>query len=388
MNCSRLLSLSFPVNIEDQKVFRQRTFRFFSYSIANMMSLIYGAALIALVLYFYGAETRLISLLFLMTSAIAVVLIVVSRHVIKTKPDRHKLTFFLKIRVFLGCLIGLLYSLAVVLLPDKNIELGIFFLLFIYLVSIAIAIFQYSVIPIYYILYNLSVFLPVSLYLLYKPNEISNLILIMLISGTIVFISKGLRISKNEIKSIEINLKLQREIAAHVITRQKLREMALFDNLTNIANRYSLEERAAASMLKASNNGQHIAFLFIDLNDFKLINDQYGHDIGDKVLIKATQSIKENIRASDFVARFGGDEFVVILENYNLDKIKVNLIESIQASLNKNIEIDGITIKLSASIGTSIYPHDGDNLQALLRNADISMYKQKSNIKPKQVHVG
>jgi len=376
------------VNIEDQKVFRQRTFRFFSYSIANMMSLIYGAALIALVLYFYGAETRLISLLFLMTSAIAVVLIVVSRHVIKTKPDRHKLTFFLKIRVFLGCLIGLLYSLAVVLLPDKNIELGIFFLLFIYLVSIAIAIFQYSVIPIYYILYNLSVFLPVSLYLLYKPNEISNLILIMLISGTIVFISKGLRISKNEIKSIEINLKLQREIAAHVITRQKLREMALFDNLTNIANRYSLEERAAASMLKASNNGQHIAFLFIDLNDFKLINDQYGHDIGDKVLIKATQSIKENIRASDFVARFGGDEFVVILENYNLDKIKVNLIESIQASLNKNIEIDGITIKLSASIGTSIYPHDGDNLQALLRNADISMYKQKSNIKPKQVHVG
>lgn len=387
MNCSSLLSLSFPANIEEQEVFRQRAFRFFSYSIANMMSLIYGAALIALVLYFYGAETKFIILLFLITSTIAVVLIVVSRHVLRTKPDKSKLTFFLRARVFLGCLIGLMYALAVVLLPDKNIELGIFFLLFIYLVSIAIAIFQYSVIPIYYILYNLSIFLPVTLYLLYKPNEISNLILVMLISGTIVFISKGLRVSKNEIKSIEVNLKLQREIAAHVITRQKLREMALYDNLTCIANRYSLEERAAASILKANGNGQHIAFLFIDLNDFKLINDQYGHDIGDKVLIKATQSIKENIRSSDFVARFGGDEFVVMLENYSLDKIKVNLIESIQASLNKNIEIDGITIKLSASIGTSVYPHDGDNLQALLRNADISMYKQKSSIKPKQVKV-
>lgn len=322
-----------------------------------------------------------------MTSAIAVMLIVVSRYVLRTKPDRNKLTFFLKVRVFLGCLIGLLYSLAVVLLPDKKYWTWHFFLLFIYLVSIAIAIFQYSVIPIYYILYNLSVFLPVTLYLLYKPNEISDLILIMLISGAIVFISKGLRISRSEIKSIEVNLKLQREIAAHVITRQKLREMALYDNLTNIANRYSLEERAADSILKASANGQHIAFLFIDLNDFKLVNDQYGHDIGDKLLIKATQSIKENIRASDFVARFGGDEFVVMLENYNLDQIKVNLIESIQASLNKHIEIDAKTIKLSASIGTSIYPKDGDNLQALLRNADISMYKQKSSIKSKQVHI-
>lgn len=203
--------------------------------------------------------------------------------------------------------------------------------------------------------------------------------------GVIFFVSKGIKISRSEINAIEVNLQLQAEIAEHVLTRQKLREMALYDNLTNIANRYLLEERAADSIHKASNNGQHIAFLFIDLNDFKQINDQYGHDIGDKVLIEAAESIRQNIRTSDFVARLGGDEFVVILENYNLDNIKVDLIESIQTSLNKNIEIDGSTIKLRACIGTSIYPHDGENLQALLRNADIRMYKQKSSFKSKLV---
>lgn len=385
MNFSSLFSLSFPDNVEKQEVFRQRTFRFFSYSISNMMGLIYGAGLIALVLYVYGAEQKLIALLFLMTSAIAIILIIISKYVVKQKPEKNKLAFFLQLRIFLGCSIGLMYALAVVLLPDENIELAILFLLAIYLVSIAIAIFQYSVIPTYYILFNVSIFLPLTAYLLYKPNEISTLTIILLISGGIIFVSKGLKISKNEIDSIEVNLKLQTEIEEHVITRQKLSEMALYDNLTNIPNRYLLEEHAAASIQKASNKNQHIAFLFIDLNDFKQINDQYGHDVGDKVLIEATQSIKKNIRTSDFVARLGGDEFVVILERYNLDRIKVSLIKSIQTSLNKNIEIDGSTIKLSASIGTSVYPYDGDNLQALLRNADKNMYKQKSRFKLKPV---
>lgn len=381
MNLSSLFSLSFPVNTEEQEVFRQRTFRFFSYSISNMMGLIYGAGLIALILYVYGAEKTLTALLFLVTSAIAIVLIIVSRYVTRNKPDNNKLTFFLRLRVFLGCLIGLLYAMAVTLLPDENIEIAILFLLSIYLVSIAIAIFQYSVVPIYYILFNISIFLPLTIFLLYKPNDISVITLILLMSGGILFISKGLKVSKNEISSIEINLKLQTEIAEHVITRQKLREMALYDHLTNIGNRYLLEERATASIKKASDNNQHIAFLFIDLNGFKQINDLYGHDKGDKVLIEATERVRQNIRESDFVARLGGDEFVVMLENYNLDKIKVNLIESIQTSLNKNIEIDGCTIELRASIGTAVYPHDGDNLQALLRKADISMYKQKSSIK-------
>ncbi len=381
MKLSRLFSLSFPVNSEEQEVFRQRTFRFFSYSISNMMGLIYGAGLIALILYVHGAEKKLTALLFLTTSAIAIVLIIVSQYVIRNKPDNKRLAFFLRLRIFLGCLIGLLYAMAVILLPDENIEIAILFLLSIYLVSIAIAIFQYSVIPIYYIFFNISIFLPLTVYLLYKPNEISVITMALLLSGGIILISKGLKVSKNEIRSIEVNLKLQTEIAEHVITRQKLREMALYDHLTNIGNRYLLEERATASIKKARDNGQHIAFLFIDLNDFKQINDQYGHDKGDKVLIEATERVRKNIRASDFVARLGGDEFVVMLENYSLDKIKVNLIESIQTSLNKNIEIDGSTIELRASIGTAVYPHDGDNLQALLRKADISMYKQKNSIK-------
>lgn len=376
-----LFSLSYPVDAENQEIFRQRTFRFFRYSISNMMGLIYGAGLISLVLFTHGAEQKYIALFFFMTSAIAIVLIIVSRHVLINNPTKHKLAIFLRLRIALGCLIGLMYALAVFLLPAENIEQGILFLLAIYLVSIAIAIFQYSIIPTYYILFNFSIFLPLTVFLLYNPNEISTITVILLFSGTILFTSKGLKVSISEINSIKVNINLQAEIAEHIITRQKLREMALYDNLTKVANRNLFEDSATASILNARKNGQKIALLFIDLNNFKQINDQFGHDIGDKILIETAESIRRNIRTSDLVARIGGDEFVVILENYNLSKIKANLIESIQCSLNKNIEIDGDIVELRASIGTSIYPDDGDNLLTLLKNADMRMYNQKSNYK-------
>ncbi len=303
---------------------------------------------------------------------------------IKNKPAKHKLANFLKLRVALGCAIGLMYALAVALLPEKNIEQPILFLLSIYLVSIAIAIFQYSVIPSYYILFNISIFLPLTIFLLSKPNEISAITILLLLSGIILFTNKGLKVSLSEINSIKVNLKLQTEIAEHVITRQKLSEMALYDNLTKVANQNMFEDSAKSSIRKACDNGYQMALLVIDLNGFKQINDKFGHDIGDKVLIEVADSIRKNIRSSDLVARLGGDEFVVILEHYNLGEIKVNLIESIQRSLNKDIDIEGNIVELRASIGTSIYPHDGDNLKTLLQNADVRMYDQKSNLKPNQ----
>lgn len=381
MTFQQLFSLSYPTDEKNQEIFQERVSRFFGYSIANMMGLIYGAGLIALVLYIHGAEGNLITFHFLVISAIAIVLMVISIYVVKTTPVKHKLALFLQLRVLLGCSIGFMYALAALLLPEENAEQGILFLLAIYLVSIAIAIFQYSVIPTYYIAFNISIFLPFAIFLIIKPNDVSMMTIILLLSAAVLFISKGVKVSKNEINSIMLNLKLKAEIAEHVVTRQKLREMAMYDNLTKVANRYLFEDSATTSILNARDKGQKIAVLFIDLNNFKRINDHFGHDVGDKVLVEAAERIGRNIRSSDLVARLGGDEFVVVLENYNLDKIKSNLIESITSSLNENIEIDGNLIELRASIGTSIFPFDGDNLESLLNSADSKMYKQKSSVK-------
>lgn len=378
MNSSNIFSLLYPRDTGSQHIFHQRVWRFFSYSVSNMLSLILGASLIALVLYIHEAQIKHIALLFFTTSAVAVMVIFISQYVLKAKLEKNLLAVFLQIRVVLGCCIGVLYGLAVFLLPDKNIDVGILFLLSIYLVSIAIAIFQYSIIPTYYISFNLSIFIPLAVGLLNTPNNISSMTLVLLAIGVILFAKKGLKVSQSEIDSIKVNLQLKAEVAEHIITREKLREMALYDNLTKVANRYLFEESATALLSKAHRNKQNVALLYIDLNQFKYINDNFGHDIGDKVLVEATNRIRKNIRSSDLVARIGGDEFVIVLENYHLDKVKVNLIESIQATLNEDIEIDNKVIELRASIGASIYPHDADNLSELLRLADAKMYQQKA----------
>ena len=99
--------------------------------------------------------------------------------------------------------------------------------------------------------------------------------------------------------------------------------------------------------------------------------------MGDQVLIEAANRIQQKIRHSDLVARFGGDEFVVVLENYSLDVVKVDLIDSIRATLNEDIEIEGKRLELRASVGVAMFPKDGNSLRDLLHNADSRMYNQK-----------
>jgi diguanylate cyclase (GGDEF)-like protein len=383
MTLKQLLSLSYPMDEKNQQVFEQRVLRFFSYSTSNMMTLIFGAGLIALVLHIHDAESGLIKIHFLVTSALAIALIIISRHVIKNTPVTHKLAQFLQLRVFLGCAIGFMFAIATLLLPEENTAHGILFLLPIYIVSVSIAIFQYSVIPAYYIAFNISIFIPLIVIIMGQPNpnETSLMTIVLLLSGAVIYISKGLKVSKNEINLIVLNSKLKSEIDEHIITRQKLTEMALYDNLTKVANRYLFEDSAKKSILRARDSGQRIALLYIDLNRFKKINDCFGHDIGDKVLVEVAQRIRANIRSCDFVARLGGDEFVVILENFNLNNINVDLAEAIRFSLNEDIVIDGNIVELRASIGTSIFPQDGDDVITLLNKADSEMYVQKKSIK-------
>jgi diguanylate cyclase (GGDEF)-like protein len=117
----------------------------------------------------------------------------------------------------------------------------------------------------------------------------------------------------------------------------------------------------------------------IDLNDFKSINDLYGHTAGDVVLIATARRLRAAVRASDTVARFGGDEFVLIIESIEDPQAMVHMGEKLFDSLAEPITLDiGVLAKISASIGMAIYPDDGANLNDLLNVADQAMYQCKS----------
>lgn len=158
----------------------------------------------------------------------------------------------------------------------------------------------------------------------------------------------------------------------------ELETMSNIDILTKIYNRKKFDEYSNMILLSAKRYNFPISFVLIDLNKFKTINDTYGHDVGDDILILFTKIVKNSIRESDYLFRLGGDEFVLILAHttqkdthFILDKIKEN------CKANKYTR-DDIEIVTDASFGVAQFPLDGDDIDTLLKVADIKMYEDKN----------
>jgi diguanylate cyclase (GGDEF)-like protein len=151
-------------------------------------------------------------------------------------------------------------------------------------------------------------------------------------------------------------------------TREQGRAEGLLDALTGLPNRLLFNDRLDMIIREATRTGECFALLFVDLDRFKTINDTLGHAVGDQVLITATQRLRTSVRASDTVARYAGDEFVVVL-------IAEKIVQLMQAPLRID---DGTELQVTASIGVSFHPDDADDAETLLKHADEAMYAAKS----------
>ena len=168
------------------------------------------------------------------------------------------------------------------------------------------------------------------------------------------------------------------------ITERKRLELELekhanYDNLTGLPNRKLFFEVLDRKILENERDNRKFALLFIDLDGFKDINDNYGHEVGDEVLIKVGDKLLKCIRKSDTVARMGGDEFTIILRNIKDKTTAENLVKKIHTVLQEAIYIGDNECNIGSSIGISIYPDHGKDSETLLRNADLSMYEIKRN---------
>jgi diguanylate cyclase (GGDEF)-like protein/PAS domain S-box-containing protein len=167
------------------------------------------------------------------------------------------------------------------------------------------------------------------------------------------------------------------------ITRRKRREeevqhKANHDVLTGLPNRALMQQRAEQALDDAARNGSCMALVFIDLDKFKQINDQLGHQVGDRLLVAAAQRLRRCVRSSDTVARLGGDEFVLLLPALS-DQAPVHTIAAkVVQSLGQPFHIDGQSLEISASAGISIYPDHGLALEKLIELADAAMYRAKT----------
>lgn len=161
-------------------------------------------------------------------------------------------------------------------------------------------------------------------------------------------------------------------------SEQRLQFLATHDALTRLPNRMLLQERIDHALRLAQRNKTQLAVLFIDLDRFKVINDTLGHDAGDQLLLQASHRLVNCLRESDTIARQGGDEFVVLLEEFSEDvQYLAGVARKVMDVLMQPFTLMGQEVFISASIGISIYPQDGRDMSTLLKNADIAMYRAK-----------
>jgi diguanylate cyclase (GGDEF)-like protein len=181
---------------------------------------------------------------------------------------------------------------------------------------------------------------------------------------------------------IEIELAtvaLREEVAVRQNAQSRLAYLASHDPLTALPNRTLFNERLAAEMLEAQQRGRKLALLYIDLDNFKDVNDTLGHAVGDTLLQQVASRIAGELRAGETVGRIGGDEFALLQVDPQDAARAGELGERLMATLCQPFDIDGRPIFIGASIGITLFPSDADTLELLHRNADLAMYRAKND---------
>jgi len=193
----------------------------------------------------------------------------------------------------------------------------------------------------------------------------------------------------NENKEPEIMMGIIQDVTRIKLAEEEIRQLAFYDNLTGLANRSLFQNRLEHDIIKAKRQKETFAILFLDLDQFKRINDTYGHHIGDLLLKNVSKTLNESVRGSDTVsklskdepsstiARFGGDEFIVLLSDIKEPESAAVIARRIIQEIPITHNINGNDITITTSIGISVFPTDGTEPEILLKNADYALFQAK-----------
>ena len=185
------------------------------------------------------------------------------------------------------------------------------------------------------------------------------------------------------------NMQLKKEIEVRLLAEDQLQKQASYDGLTGLPNRSLATDRLYQALVKAKRHKLNPCVTFLDLDNFKYVNDTFGHAAGDELLQEVSRRLSDCARESDTVARLGGDEFLLILDDANMDKgqsceVGIRHVgERIIQAFSKPFLIEGHDLNITPSIGFAIYPKDGTDSNTLMRHADVAMYRSKKDGKNK-----
>ncbi|MBA3659655.1 MAG: GGDEF domain-containing protein [Gemmatimonadales bacterium] len=183
----------------------------------------------------------------------------------------------------------------------------------------------------------------------------------------------------------------QRSALEHKLSESKAQErrsrhLAFHDAATGLPNLALFNDRLDLALAQAQRHAWRLAIMFIDLDEFKSINDTHGHDVGDRVLQKVAQRLQAFARAGDTVSRRGGDEFLFLMIEAKDETNAANLAARLIDNIAEAFEVEGLTLTVRPSVGIALYPEDGGSAQELLKNADKAMYVAKQQKRGSSLH--
>lgn len=196
-------------------------------------------------------------------------------------------------------------------------------------------------------------------------------------NGEIIWCSESSRLVIPEKNGPELIEGVLEDITQRKSTELELKQLATMDSLTGVGNRHLFFDRLEHALAKAKRYGSRLAVLFIDLNEFKQVNDSHGHQTGDELLGQVAKRLEERIRESDTLARLGGDEFGVLLDQIDGDESAFTVAESLIDVMQEPFVIHRNEVSVGITIGVSFYPDDGKDSVTLISRADAAMYGAK-----------
>ncbi|PTN11979.1 EAL domain-containing protein [Nitrosomonas aestuarii] len=204
---------------------------------------------------------------------------------------------------------------------------------------------------------------------------------------TVLRVAKGKRLPVSQVilahrntdGSIEYLSTIMRDISERKHFEAELQHQTNHDRLTDLPNRFFLVDRFTSALEYAKRHGEYVAVLFLDMDNFKRVNDNLGHAAGDSLLQQVAQRLKGCFRSNDTVARHGGDEFTIVANDIKNSEDVLRLLQKLRTAFERPIFIGSQNIYITFSIGIALYPHDGDQIEDLLHHADIAMFRAKSS---------
>lgn len=372
-----------------QRVELDRIRIFFSLARGNMHSMLVGAVALALLMHHAGTPTPTVATWFVLFCLAVAAVMRFEHSVQRTGLNLQNCSRLLRIRVPSGIAMASLYGMAALLMPMQTPPLLDALLLLVLSTVVSTATLAYAVVPAQYLWIAAACFAPLLGRLGYRSvaqqDQTYAALAAMSVIWLAVVLNKSRSASRTAYEALVLNRRLQDEVEEHQRTRETLRQMALVDPLTGLGNRRHFDETLHRTLSQARREGRQFGVLAVDLDDFKPVNDRFGHSVGDALLKSVAQRLLATVRAGDFCARVGGDEFAVIVHGVHQAEDVQAVARKLHDELARGNPFNASAPPHRASVGWALFPHDGQNADDLMSLADARMYLEKNAHKLPQI---